>query len=127
MKAYTAISLAAVLFPSATALESMLGDQTATDASSSQHSRKLGRKGQEYYESIWYRCCNTGQGPGVSKDNPDWRRTDAPSAYDDMFCKCPVRGSENKSWFGWGKTYYEKWEDKCACDGYIAKRANISC
>ena len=98
----------------------MLGDESTGQR------RLTFRKSQGDYESIWFRCCGTGESGAESKDNTDWQRSDAAAnGYGDKdTCRCPVRGSERKTWFGFGtKTYFEKWSDKCVNDGWIAKKA----
>eukprot|EP00579_Thalassiosira_antarctica_P011560 CAMPEP_0201917260 /NCGR_PEP_ID=MMETSP0903-20130614/6680_1 /ASSEMBLY_ACC=CAM_ASM_000552 /TAXON_ID=420261 /ORGANISM="Thalassiosira antarctica, Strain CCMP982" /LENGTH=132 /DNA_ID=CAMNT_0048453281 /DNA_START=163 /DNA_END=561 /DNA_ORIENTATION=+ len=117
------LAFAALLAPSPViGREAMLGDESTGQ-------RRLGffDKGQEYYESLWYRCCGTdGQAGDESKNNIDWQRDDAAdNGYDDtQLCKCPVRGSDSKGWSWWSsQTYFEKWEDKCAPGGSIARKA----
>eukprot|EP01083_Nonionella_stella_P279542 950899_1 len=93
--------------------------------------RRLGffYHGEDYYKSIWYRCCNTtiGEEGDESKNNPDWRRDGWQEAGigSDEYCKCPVRGSDRKGWFS-SSTYFEKWTEKCADDGWIAQQAGIN-
>lgn len=115
------LALAALLAPSPViGREAMLGDESTGQ-------RRLGfyYKSQEYYESLWYRCCGTdGQAGDESKNNIVWQRDDAEeNGYDDTkLCKCPVRGSDSKGWWS-SQTYFAKWEDKCADDGSIARKA----
>ena len=127
MKVSTVIlAFAALVAPAPViGMEAMLGDEEAGQ-------RRLGffGRGEDYYRSIWYRCCNTevGQEGDASKDNPDWRRDGIPEDAgigEDETCKCPVRGSDRTGWWS-SQTYYEKWTEKCAEDGWIAQKAGIS-
>lgn len=76
---------------------------------------------EDYYKSIWYRCCRSGVGPGTMEKGA-WRRQDAPAdekykkARCDNGCCCPVRGLDTNGWFS-KETFYNKWQDACADDG----------
>eukprot|EP00581_Thalassiosira_minuscula_P028412 CAMPEP_0183753424 /NCGR_PEP_ID=MMETSP0739-20130205/2932_1 /TAXON_ID=385413 /ORGANISM="Thalassiosira miniscula, Strain CCMP1093" /LENGTH=129 /DNA_ID=CAMNT_0025989907 /DNA_START=126 /DNA_END=515 /DNA_ORIENTATION=+ len=124
IKALLAITL--ILAPiSVLGREAMLGDDKE-----GHKQRRLGFffKSQEYYESIYYRCCGgEGATDEESLENDYWRRSDAPPQYSNQYCKCPKRGSSDTPWFGWStQTYLEKWEASCADGGKIAKKAGKS-
>ena len=127
------LALAALVLAPAPAVgrEAMLGGD---DEASAGGGRRLGffKKNPEYYQSIYYRCCNTADGEegddnaegAQSQGNPAWRREDAPSNISGN-CNCPKRGSNDKSWFGYGPTYFAKWQKSCAPGGTIPRKAGI--
>lgn len=121
------IALTALLTPSTV----VLGREALLESDETSGTRRLGfwKKDQDYYKSIWYRCCNTekGEAGDESKNNPDWRRDDYAEngIGENEYCNCPVRGSNKKGWWS-SKTYFQKWTAKCADDGYIARMAGIS-
>eukprot|EP00571_Detonula_confervacea_P014110 CAMPEP_0172309764 /NCGR_PEP_ID=MMETSP1058-20130122/10603_1 /TAXON_ID=83371 /ORGANISM="Detonula confervacea, Strain CCMP 353" /LENGTH=128 /DNA_ID=CAMNT_0013022445 /DNA_START=91 /DNA_END=477 /DNA_ORIENTATION=+ len=120
----TVLALAALFAPSP-----VIGREALLDDDKSNGTRRLS-KSPDYYKSIYYRCCNTDPVSGSkSKNNADWRITNIP---DDLniganeVCKCPVRGSESKTWFGFGsETYYAKWQTSCEPMGSLYEKAEI--
>lgn len=119
----------ALMAPSpAAAYESMLDEPG--ESSQEGHGRRLGSwyRNQDYWRSIYYRCCNTDEGEDAtegsqSKNNEAWRRTDGDADDFPGLCKCPVRGSS----YGWGSrgSYFERWQSSCSEGGKIYTRAGI--
>lgn len=124
--------LAALMAPSpVSGYESMIGDKEAGH-------RRLGWSWyQDYYKSLYYRCCNTAEDEGAgdggdgnvegsrSKNNEDWRRTgvEVPEKYADKVCKCPVRGSATLTKSDSTKSYFDKWQE--ACEDSIPRKAGL--
>ena len=131
MKFAAAIFALASLAPSASADESMLSGAAFRLGSSCHKDEKCK---EEYYKSLWYRCCRPGVDAGTT-DKGAWRRKDVPTVDGkpgseekylkprcDDGCCCPVRGLDKAGWFS-KETYYAKWQDACTDGGSIFNKA----
>lgn len=128
-----ALAVAAALAPSAVVghesmLEAAVGGSGAGgggEGGDAPLRRRLLWFSQDYWESIYYRCCALDVGEGTESLNNDaWRAPGWNDSYGD-FCRCPKRGSGSTGWFS-SKSYYEKWEESCSPDGTIYRKAGIT-